>query len=322
MKSNHPLFGIVLILGYTICSAIAYILVKHVFLISPEISPINAIFWGFLGATILVASTIGSQKKEREHAQQEWHDHKKLIISISILTSLGVLLWAWSLQLASAGSVGLIGKSDVLITLVLGAVFLGEKFTMHSIIGAIVAFGGLFLIANLPNEISFLVVGIVILMRFLYAMQSFLVKKSGQKLRGISFTFWRILIMTLFLFLTTLVTGTLKIPSLPILLFLFGSQIFGAYVGRVCYFEAHKYLGIGHINLLTLAQPVILLLGTWILLNEPMPAQKLMGAGMLLFGLSLIVIEKSELNKKFSLLRIFATLRGKKNDIENPVDLS
>ena len=322
MKSNTPLLGIVLILGYTLCSAIAYILVKHVFLISPEISPINAIFWGFLGATILVGSTIGSQKKERMWAHKEWKNHKKLILSISILTSLGVLLWAWSLQLASAGSVGLIGKSDLLITLVLGAIFLGEKFTIPSIIGAIIALGGMFLIANLPNEISLLVVGVVVFMRFLYALQSFLVKKSGQTLRGISFTFWRILIMTSFLFITTLVTGTLTVPSLPILLFLFGSQIFGAYLGRVCYFEAHKYLGIGHINLLTLVQPVILLFGTWLLLNEPMPAQKLMGAGILLFGLALIVIEKSRLNKKFSLLRIFATLRGKRNDIENPIDLS
>jgi drug/metabolite transporter (DMT)-like permease len=209
-----------------------------------------------------------------------------------------------------------------LITLVLGSIFLGEKFTIPSIIGAIVALGGLFLIANLPNEISFLVVGIVIFMRFLYAMQSFLVKKSGQKIRGISFTFWRILIMTTFLFVTTLVTGTLNVPALPILLFLFGSQIFGAYLGRVCYFEAHKYLGIGHINLLTLAQPVILLFGAWLLLNEAMPAQKLIGAGILLFGLALIVLEKSGLKKKFSLLRIFATLRGKRNDIENPIDLS
>ncbi len=321
MNKNNSFFGVILIFAYILCSVAAYLLVKQVFIMEPSISPINAMFWGFLGATIVSGSFIGSNKKERKAIQNEWHEHKKLIISISLLTSFGVILWAWSLQLASAGTVGLIGRSDLLMTLALGAIFLGEKFKWRSILGAIIAIGGLFLVANLPNEISFLVIGVVIFMRFLYAMQSFLVKKSGQNLRGISFTFWRMTIMTAFLLISTILTGALKIPSLIILIFLFGSQILGAYIGRICYFEAHKYLGIGHINLLTLAQPVLLLIGTWLLLNEPMPTQKIIGATILILGLFIIVLDKSNLNKKFSLKQIFATLRGKKDDTENPVDL-
>ena len=322
MNKHHPLFGIVLIFGYVLCSVSAYLVVKYVFLIEPSISPINAMFWGFLGATIIAGIFIGSSSHEQKLVQNEWRKHKKLILSISLITSLGVLLWAWSLQLATAGTVGLLGRADVLITLSLGALFLGEKFSWKEILGAIIALGGLSLVANLPNEISLFVVGIVLFMRFLYAMQSFLVKKSGQTLRGISFTFLRMVIITSVLFVTALITNTLQLPSLLILGLLFGSQIFGAYLGRILYFEAHKYLGIGHINLLTLSHPVILLIGTWLLLNEPMPAQKIIGGGILLFGLAIIVLEKSELNKKFSLKRIFATLRGKKDDTENTADLS
>ncbi len=322
MKSSHPLFGVALIFGYILCGVIAFLTVKYVFLIDPTISPLNAIFWGFLGATIVAGIFIGGNKKERKLLKKEWHDHKKLILSISIITSLGVILWAYSMKLASAGSVGLIGKVDVLMALALGSLFLGEKFSRQTIIGTIIALGGLYLVVNLPSEIPLLVVGMVVFMRFLYSMQSFLVKKFGQNLRGISFTFWRLMIMTSFLFITTLITGTFNIPSKIILGILLASQIFGAYIGRILYFEAHKYLGIGHINLLSLAQPVLLLIGAWIFLSEPMPLQKIIGAAILIFGLFIIILEKSEFKKKFSLKQIFATLRAKKDDTENPVDFS
>jgi len=323
MNAKHPLFGVILIFGFTLCSVFAYLSVKHVFLIDPSISPINAIFWGFLGATIVSGFFNCSRKKERKLVQQEWSKHKKLIITISIMSGIGAILWAWSLHIASAGTVGLIGRADVLMALALGTIFLGERFSWKEIVGAIIAICGLCVVANLPNEISLLAVGIVLCTRFLYAMQSFFVKKSGQNLRGIPFTFCRILIMTLVLLITVLVTGTFSVPPLILLIFLVSSQVLGAFVGRVLYFEAHKYLGIGHINLLSLLQPVLLLIGTWLLLNEPMPAQKIVGGGILLLGLAIIVLEKWKRDdKKFSLKRIFATLRGKKDDLENPVDLS
>jgi|GEM_PF-1982355 drug/metabolite transporter (DMT)-like permease len=323
MKKSHPLFGVLLTFGYVLCSVFAYITTKHVFLTDPSISPINAMFWGFFGATVLGGIFIGSHSKERKLVQKEWKKHKKLILSISLLTSLGVILWGWSLQIASAGTVGLIGRADVLFSLALGSIFLGERFSRNTIIGALIALGGLCLVVNVPNEISLFAVGIVLLMRFLYSMQSFLVKKSGQTLRGIPFTFWRMVIITLVLFITAIATGTLYIPPIFLLGIIFSSQIFGAFIGRVLYFEAHKYLGIGHINLLSLSQPVLLLVGTWLLLNEPMPLQKIIGGGILLLGLTLIVLEKTKPHqKRFSLKRIFATLRPKKDVIENPIDLT
>lgn len=320
MNKQHSLFGIVLVFGYILCSVSAYLMVKHVFLVEPSISPINVMFWGSLGATILSGSFIGTQRRERQLVLNEWHTHKKLIIIISITSALGTLLWAWSLKLASAGSVGLIGRADIIIAILLGTIFLGERFSWKTILGTIIAIGGLFLVANIPSEISLFAIGIILLMRFLYTMQSFFVKKSGQNLRGISFTFLRLSIMTIFLFLLALTTKSLNMPSLFILILVILSKFFGAYIGRIFYFEAHKYWGIGHINLLSLAQPVLLLIGAWLLLNEPMPAQKLIGAAILMSGLFIIVLEKSSLNKRFSLKRIFATLRGKKDDFENPVD--
>jgi drug/metabolite transporter (DMT)-like permease len=323
MKKSHPLFGIALVLGYALCSVIAYLTIKYVFLIEPNIAPINAIFWGFFGAMLIAGTFILSHRKERTLVRKEWHEHKKLIITISLMTSLGAFLWAWSLQMASAGTVGLIGRVDVLMTLALGALFFKERFSWKSILGAIIALIGLGLVANLPNEISLFVVGIVVFMRLMYAMQSFLVKKSGQKLRGIPFTFWRVLIITIALGIAAFASGNFYIPKPTVIAILFCSQLFGAYVGRVCYFEAHKYLGIGHINLLSLTQPVLLLVGSWWLLNESMPAQKIIGGAILLFGLTLIVLEKWKPKaNRFSLTRIFATLRPKKDVIENPADLN
>ena len=231
-------------------------------------------------------------------------------------------MWAWSLQESSSGTVGLLGKSDTILTLIIGATLLNEKFSKTSLIGSAIIIAGVILISSLPNEMSWLIASVVFIMRSLYVIQSYLVKKSGKKLKGIPFTFWRLLFMTGFIFIASLATNSLALPSPVILGLLAIAQLFGAFVGRACYFEAHKSLGIGKINILYLSQPVLLLFSSWLLLGETMPTQKLIGAGIIMCGLTVIVLEKTQLKKKLSISKIFAKLRLKKDDIEASTNFS
>ena len=321
-NNQHPLWGAFLVLCHVLCGIVAYLTMDKVFMMDTSLSPITAMFWGFLGASLTAGFSLSLRKKTRQLTIEEFKTHGKLIATISIITSIGAMMWAWSMREATAGSVGLLSKADVILSLAIGAIFLNEKFTKQSLLGAAISLVGLGFIANLPKEISFTVVVVILVMKSLYALQSYMVKKSGQTLKGIPFTFWRVSIMTGFLLLGAIATNSLSIPAWPVLTLLFVSQLFGAYIGRVCYFEAHKYLGIGKLNLLSLTQPVFLLLGAWLLLDEPMPAQKLIGAAIILSGILLIALEKWQREKKFSVRKIFAKLRGKKDDIEAPIDFS
>lgn len=325
MQNKKKLLGTILILGYTTCAVISYLITKSIFNNVPNITSLNVMFWGFLGTILFIGSIIISQPKKRKQLILEWETHKKLIITISLLTSFGTGLWAWALQHTNAGTIGLLSKSDIVIYIALGVIFLKEKFSWKSIIGSIIAISGLFLITTIPNEISHISIIIMLIVGLLYAIQSVLIKKSGKIFKGSPFAFLRISVMTSFFLIFLLATNTLQFPPLNILILLISAQIFGAYLGRIFYFEAHKHLGIGHLNLLSLTQLPILLFATWLLLNEKISSQKIIGAITIIIGIIIITLEKYKLNKKFSIRRLFARLRPQsieRNDIEDKDDFS
>lgn len=254
----------------------------------PLVDPQNAVFWGFLGGVLLGILTIATPRKI-EKLKTEVRQNYKLILGVSLLTTIGAsLLWI-GLDLSNSGISALIGKTEFLFAIVLGALFLKERYTPLQYLSIPIVFLGLYFITQIKTEVSFFVVGLILLSRLCYALQSMLVKKYGGSMDSQSFAFLRAFSMSIIAFLTVLFLGTFEPIPLVAFMVLGINQFFGLYLGRIFFFEAHKYLPISKINFMMIMEPILVLIGSVLLFGDTISTQKMMGATCILIGLYLFI---------------------------------
>ncbi len=101
-----------------------------------------------LAGTILIL-VLDLIKRIRELKETSKHDLKIMYI-ISLFSAVGgPLLFLLGLKLTSATNTILIGKSEAILTSLLAIFFLKEKITRHQVIGGIVMFLGITIIATI-----------------------------------------------------------------------------------------------------------------------------------------------------------------------------
>ncbi len=289
--------GYLLMSGFIFSATMAYLLIDLVFRQYPQISPENAIFWGFGGAAIIGLFYFVSSTQKRNLVVLEFKKYNLFIIAVSLFAVVGAMLWFWAMSAASGGIVSLLTKSQTIFAFLLGILFLKEKFSLKEGFGILIAIMGILIIANLEGEISSVAVLATLTSSILYALQSLLVKKAGTHINAPIFSFLRVVVTTTILAIILL--SLQRITLIPPLAFLTLalSQVFGFFIGRIFYFEAHKFLPISKLNMVTLFTPVLILIGEFIFWGDTISWQKLIGSVLIIGGLCFFIREQFKLKK-------------------------
>lgn len=250
----------------------------------PSLVPQTVMFWGIFGAFVITTPFFIHTKKQREKVQVCLYSDWKILIFVSVITSFAAFLWWIVLSQSSSGIVSLLGKTDVIFALLFGRFFLGEVITKRDIYFIIILMIGVLLISHLKGEITFSLASLMLVNRFLYMLQSFIVKKHLPNIDGYTFGYVRMGIMSLAVGVGLLFWGGITTLPAEVL----GIVILGTSLGmfsRMLYFEAHKYLPMSKLNLFALSKPILVLLAAFILWGDPLSLQKIFGGGLILFGL-------------------------------------
>jgi len=283
---NKGVKGYVLIILTVLSFAVSYFVVDYVFRNYPEITVENVIFWGLLGAVLSGVPFFLRTGHQRKIFVTEFKNFKKLILLSGILTTFGSFLWFWSLAHSSGGIVALLVQTGIIFTFLLGIIFLKEKINFGEILGFILVITGVIVISNLEGEVTFLAVLASIVSAFLYALQSFFIKKwGGKSLKSTVFAFQRILVTLIFLSILLFLQGNIKWIGFDLFFIIAVSQIFGFFIGRIFYVEAHKYLDISKLNVFLALEPVAVLVGAYFIFGDIIYWQKFLGAFLIIGGL-------------------------------------
>ncbi len=292
---NKEQKGYILVLGFIFSIVISSFILDYIFRNFSEISVENSIFWGFWGAMISASPFFIRTKRQRKTLEKEFFKNKKLIFISSILTSIAAFFWILALDLSSSGIVALLFQTEVIFAFLLGIFVLKEKINFLEILGFMIAIVGIILIANLKGEVTNAVVTAVLFSAFLYALQSFFIKKLGKNLNSSVFAFQRIIFTTLILSFVFLVQNKINLIPLNIFLMLTLSEILGFFIGRIFYVEAHKYLPISKLNTFLFLQPIIMLMGAYFIFGDGLSSQKIIGTFCIVSGLIFFIKSRDKL---------------------------
>jgi len=294
-KAKH---GYKLLIWNTWILIIFYLLSDYIFRKFPDITVAQTMFWGYLGALILITPFFIFNKKYSKSVKKEFKLHKKLIIGVAILTALASALFIYGIQNIGSGPVVLLENSQVIFAFILGILFLKERFVFREIIWSVVMVVGLLLISSLKGEVILLPAIMVVFSAFLWALQSLLIGRFGENIDTIAFTYLRGWIVWVLIVLFTVVISDIEfIPWIAFILFSI-CYFFGMFLSRVFFFEAHKYLSVSKINIFLLIQPVGVIIGTVVLFQDSMSIQKIAGGLLILLGAYFFTNERKKVKRE------------------------
>ncbi len=243
--------------------------------------------WGWgIGMVVATLSFYLPLKSQRTSLIPELTKHWRFFSLISILTVINGGTWFYGMSQINGGVVALIDQNVIIWSFFLGALFLGERFSWRQLSAILITITGLAIVSNLKGEVTLPGVLSLLTCGFSIASQSLLIKKYDKSFNTMALTFWRGWSMVLFSLGIALVLGQFDFKIETVALISVGvAQFFGLFVGRAAYIKAHEFLPMSHLSFLMLGIPVIVLLSSFVLLNEPISAQKIIGALIMLSGL-------------------------------------
>lgn len=255
----------------------------------------NVAVWGWTSGMLMATLVFYVPvKSQRESLWPEIKKHYRFFGLISALAIVSGNSWFYGLSQINGGVFALIEQNSLIWVFLFGVLFLGEKFSKKQIAAIAVTLIGFGLISTLEGEATLIGVVSLILFGFCLAVQSLIIKKYPHDFSSFALNFcrgWSMALGSLILFSAL---GLFQFGIEPMALAIMClSQFFGIFLGRSAFIHTHKYLPISQISLLMLSMSVVILIGSWLWLNEPLGAQKMIGATIIISGLIWFIRQKN-----------------------------
>lgn len=274
--------GYALIGGSLCASAIFNILADYIFRTHPDVGADELLFWSLGGAVLLSAPYFLGLRQNRRVIQDILTNHKVFLYKIILASFAGALLYSFALKLSSSGITNLLGKSGLIFTVLLGVILLKEKLSTREIIVIFFLVVGLATISGIDGEVSLLATSIILLSAFCYALFSFFLRQQKAPIDIPALTYIRASAVFILTGVMLLISGKLRIVPLDVLVLGAISEVFGIILWALLYIQAHRYLPISKLNIVSSMDMVVVPLAAFFVFGDTLSAQKILGAIIIL----------------------------------------
>jgi drug/metabolite transporter (DMT)-like permease len=204
--------------------------------------------------------------------------------AIGFFIASSTLLNYIAVEYIDPGTASMLGKTGVIISLVLGVFWLRERLTRLQAAGAVFAVIGAVIISFHPGDVMQIGSLMILTSSFLYSLHTALVKRYGQEMDFIKFFFHRLLFTAAFLFLFAVVGRELVWPDIQTWLVLLVAGTVDVVISRALYYQTLRMFTMSvHTIILTLSPVVSIIISLFLFGTFPGP-QELAGGALILLG--------------------------------------
>ena len=205
--------------------------------------------------------------------------------AIGFFIATSTLLNYIAVEFIDPGTASMLGKTGVIISLLLGVFWLRERLTRLQAIGAVFAVIGAVIISFHPGDVMQVGSLMILTSSFLYSLHTALVKRYGQEMDFVKFFFHRLLFTASFLFLFAMVGRELVLPpDTQTWLVLLVAGTVDVVISRTLYYQTLRMFTMSvHTIILTLSPVVSIIISLFLFGTFPGP-QELAGGVLILIG--------------------------------------
>lgn len=210
-----------------------------------------------------------------------------------ILTSIIALASFWiGLSLIDAAHVGFLSRLEIVVIVILGILFLKERFTILEALAGIVIFAGtLFIQHSIPRQAS-LGFWIALFSAFTMGLMEIFSKMAVKYIIPYRLTAVRNIIVGVVLLIWAAGKGTFTIDLGWYWAGIAFVSIMGPVLGRTIYLYALKYTEVTKVGLTTQIQPIFIMAAAIFFLNEFPSTSEIIGGTMIIAGCAGIILAR------------------------------
>ncbi len=284
-EQHSPILGYVLTILSSLSTACVVILGKWV------MTSGDPIFRGglvvFFAGIILLA---GSLLKDGVKLYSAFSSKALKYTLLYTLFSIAALSGFWAgLSMVEASKVGFIGRLQILVIVLLGVIFLKERFRPFEIFAGMIILGGIYVLhSTFPKHIS-LGFWILLFSAFSFGVVEILAKVTVRYCEPYKFNTVRNLIAGLALIIMAFIKGNPDLQLGKIWIGVIAMSFLGPVIGRVFYLYALKYTEVTKASLVSQIQPVFVVILGIVFLDEFPETMELLGGGLVIIGCAAII---------------------------------
>ncbi len=212
--------------------------------------------------------------------------YPKEIVLVGVLATGSVLLGWYGLSILGPGLTAFITRMKVIIIILLGIIFLKERFSMIEAVSAAGAILGVLLITHSNGDYVASGVFFVLAGSTSYSIARFIIKKELKEIDPLILTSFRALTITLIVFLITVSLGQFK-PYWTIgLLYATIPSAFSAVLGHIFWFKAYHYADLSKTELITTVQPFLVVIASVLIFHEMMSLKEFIGGVIIVVSIA------------------------------------
>ncbi len=291
--SGKPLKGYGLILLANVTLSIVFLITKDV---QPRMGLYPFLFYWFLCGSVyfLIAMFTGKGLKGYR-IPRKWIP---LTVLMGVFEVSGTFLFFYTIRLMNPAVASFYGNVSIVMTVVLGIIFLREHFTVLEAVGGFILGIGVVLMTYKSGHAVFIGFLLILLLSLFFSINTVLLRVTLQDVHPLTFSAYR----TFLLFLTTstviLFQSGAPLPSLPTFLEIAIGAFLGPFAGVLLLFSGLQYLEASKAALVRATNPLMVLIGSYLWLRQVPTRLQIVGGIITLIGIELLLWGRFKLERK------------------------
>lgn len=262
---------------------------NYIALQSINIASLTFYFFGFglLGAVIALVIT-GKLDKSLLLFKRYW----KPVAVLGLVNGITAVVWLFALKLTGPSSLGFLMRFATVFTVVIGVVYLKERFNRGEIFGAVMMIIGAFIMAFRGGEHLLVGAFLALFLSLVISLEQLFLKKYVKRLEPLVFNALRLLFTFLVVSVYVIVKSDLVIPPVDVMFIVFLGAILSAVVGFVFYFKALEISELSKVAAIQSFNPFVVFVYSLIFLGSVLTGLQLVGGVVIGLGAFFLVLAR------------------------------
>ncbi len=218
--------------------------------------------------------------------------HWRPVIAIGALNAISLFLWLYSLQLIGPSLTAFLGRFGTIFTILMGVIFLKERFNKLELVGAAIMIAGAFVLSYNGGDFIIFGVILVLILSLTFSTWQFLTKIYIKHINPIVMNHIRITVTFIILLIYVGLTRNIEVPSMNILGIIALGSIAGGIIGFILAYKAMELTDLSKISTIQSLEPFVVMLYAYVILGGIPTGYQLLGGLVIVAGVLLLVMAR------------------------------
>lgn len=262
------------------CMGITYVASKYVLRsIHPETF---VVFWFAMGS---LYSLLLLMKQGKHRVLVAPGNPWKELAGVGLSSAVAIILFFYAIQLIDPAIVSFYTRADNIFAVLMGVVFLRERFNSVEGVGVIIALVGSLVTTYRGGQMLMIGLGLCLLSSVMEGITVILVKVAVRKVSPLVVIFYRSLLASGIALVYGLLTGRLQMPPAGTLAIIAVASLAGSFLANVTFYASLARIDVTRATAIKTLQPFFVLMAAYVVFTTLPTYQQVLGGAIIVTGI-------------------------------------